>query len=406
MSKRELLIMPFILLAAVLVSGCLGEGPTSIAMKDPAIYQFMQEHPGTAIRARFYPQQEAEKLIGTIRADCANDSIQPKSFYLVNMTDQGSTAVAWIDWQNLSVQCAFKLGSGQSGCISHGNILCYGDHSFWFDSCWNKEDKNENCTYGCLYGKCRPAKEGCNAHAWEKCDSGNIYWFDSCGNMQEEKEHCDYGCVGLSCKREDIKCTDTDAGRDYFQKGITEDNASRRFEDYCGADGNLTEFYCSGGEIKEEKHACPVVCRDGACAEEVNRTVCTDSDGGFNYTGKGEVSGFEQKIGAVIEHEGDIDAMFIESTSKATLMILSDSKRVTLGGTYDYPIGRLYINSIYFFGLNNTNNYMETIMRTVKDYCLGNYTIEFYCKTTGVYGITQYKCLNTCVNGACFNETT
>ena len=81
------------------------------------------------------------------------------------------------------------------------------------------------------------------------------------------------------------QCTDSDSGKNYFEKGVVTLRASdETFTDTC--EGNLLmEGTCDewGGKVYEVN--CPNGCQDGACIKETLN--CTDSDGGKNYNVKG-----------------------------------------------------------------------------------------------------------------------
>ncbi|MFH1900333.1 MAG: CARDB domain-containing protein [Patescibacteria group bacterium] len=56
-------------------------------------------------------------------------------------------------------------------------------------------------------------------------------------------------------------CTDSDGGKNYYQKGT-----SNTFTDYCFDDGiRLREFWCNGNEPATITYECPNGCKDGAC---------------------------------------------------------------------------------------------------------------------------------------------
>ncbi len=394
-----------LLIFVVIVSGCNTEGPLSIARKMPIIIQYMNEHPNGNVKITYFSLQQSNGIINNVRDECGNESIQPSRLYLINISEGGSNAVAWVDWNAQKVLCAYKKGSGQ-GCEHHAKTACHGNYIYWFDSCNNLEDEKEYCEDGCKGGNCVIIKK-CVSHSDYKCYNDSIYWIDSCGNIQEIKESCDYGCLNKTCKtEEEEKCWDSDSGKNYKIKGITETFTGKRMEDYCDAQGKLVEMFCLNGNISQEVYTCPEKCENGACVTK-KKVICSDSDGGLNFSLRGEVSGFEPVIGTIYEHDGELDALYVESTSKAILKILGDTHEVILGGTYNYSIGSLYIRAVYFYGQNNTNNNIETLTTTAKDYCLGNYTIEHYCVTTTSFGKMQYKCPEICKDGACvsINET-
>lgn len=79
-------------------------------------------------------------------------------------------------------------------------------------------------------------------------------------------------------------CTDSDGGLAYFVAGSVEGVGANGWPynkpDICetGAyEGNLKEFYCTGGTFRAQRYACDNGCLDGACLTEP--PGCTDADG-------------------------------------------------------------------------------------------------------------------------------
>lgn len=91
----------------------------------------------------------------------------------------------------------------------------------------------------------------------------------------------------------EVACTDSDNGKNYYVKGITE-NATDYFIDFClyqgGAQMVLFEGYCDNGKVMETSFTCPYGCSEGKCNGEEGITyTCTDTDDGKNYYEKGKV---------------------------------------------------------------------------------------------------------------------
>ena len=61
--------------------------------------------------------------------------------------------------------------------------------------------------------------------------------------------------------------TDSDGGKNYNVKGYVKDQSGNTKDDYCTASGQLHEFYCENGAVKEIDYTCPsgYTCQDGAC---------------------------------------------------------------------------------------------------------------------------------------------
>jgi eight-cysteine-cluster-containing protein len=158
-------------------------------------------------------------MIDQIRSDCDNPYLDEKEFYRVNITDTDTNffAVVWIDWNNRSIECVYKIGTEgktiekppEGECKSHASYKCDSGNLYWFDSCGNKQDKKEYCQYGCSEKACLGE---CKSNAEYRCYGDHVFWFDSCGNKQDKKEYCNYGCENGFCRTKPAEKTCEEAG--------------------------------------------------------------------------------------------------------------------------------------------------------------------------------------------------
>jgi hypothetical protein len=100
-------------LGVVLVSGCVVNDPTQLAMQTPAVSQFLHEYPNSEVRIVHYSKDEANGILGEIGADCGKPTVTPREYYLVNVSDAGSGLyiTAWVNWEDRLVECAVKKGT-------------------------------------------------------------------------------------------------------------------------------------------------------------------------------------------------------------------------------------------------------------------------------------------------------
>lgn len=99
------------------------------------------------------------------------------------------------------------------------------------------------------------------------------------GELHNESD--DYFTVNSSDKKD---CTDSDGGKDYFEKGSTHGTMcaqgamTRDWEDYCSDSNTLVEYYCVDSytvegptagpceaNVKSTSHQCSEGCENGAC---------------------------------------------------------------------------------------------------------------------------------------------
>jgi hypothetical protein len=108
-------------------------------------------------------------------------------------------------------------------------------------------------------------------YTWVK--SGYTYKFkiilDSYNVVEESNENNNVHISDVKLAGEQVQCTDSDGGKNYYKRGKTTQNHDRygsgTTDDSC--DGNiLRERYCGeGGVIAEILYTCPNSCQEGAC---------------------------------------------------------------------------------------------------------------------------------------------
>jgi len=274
MLKQSALIAA-LLVFIIVTSGCVNIDPEAIAMSHPVIKQFMEEHPNANLKVNHYTESEVSDIIEIIRDECQKEEIEPKEFYLVNITDEGFNAIAWIDGGEQVVECAFKKIYQSIKCETYYEYKCYDGHLYWFDSCGNAGELKEDCDYGCFNDVCLEKQvDECTSHVKYSCYDNDIYWFDSCEEPEEKKQDCEYGCENSLCKNND--CEDSDNGKNYYIKGGVLFEEQMKY-DYCIDNGLLVEIYCSdSGELASETHECLNECLEDVCVKEDSE--CTNNN--------------------------------------------------------------------------------------------------------------------------------
>lgn len=81
--------------------------------------------------------------------------------------------------------------NGQCVCVSHDHKNCSDGDVYWYDSCGKREDKFQDCQYGCSTGQCH----GCQPNCMGK-ECGDDGCGGSCGTCPDDgdlgsKEYCD-----------------------------------------------------------------------------------------------------------------------------------------------------------------------------------------------------------------------
>lgn len=160
---------------------------------------------------------------------------------------------------------------------------CYSGACVRGELCWETDDGIDEDEYGEVSTRDEEAHDSC--YDWNTvneyyCDDGEIgYRKIDCGSG----ELCEDGeCV-------DDPCYDSDGGKDKYEQGTVE-IGDDEWTDYCIDGDTVKEYYCNWGEKDSESMNCGSgkICDDGECVDEP--LLCSDSDGGKDYTEKGEVT--------------------------------------------------------------------------------------------------------------------
>jgi len=166
--------------------------------------------------------------------------------------------------------------------------------------CENGELKSASfsgCVYGCMNGACLATKPECVSNndcpkeILKYCDGANACTSTTNSNCDNGKcveapgipgecTTCPNGCKDGTCLKEpEIKCTDSDGGKNYYVKGTTTYGSVNKTDSCvsgacevgkpCYPKGYLQEYFCSEIGIKSESFECPNDCsNDGACVKE------------------------------------------------------------------------------------------------------------------------------------------
>jgi len=218
-------------------------------------------------------------------------------------------------------------------------------------------------------------------------------------------------------------CTETDGGKDYYEKGITSGYTSSgddyNKEDYCKDSSHLIEYYCTSGStgycyFQKKQDCSPGFCEDGACVENNQsqpEPECTDSDGGLDFYEQGSASvGNNQQQDYCSGNDlveayclgGDIQTMVYECPYKC-----DDGECIEeepgLQCT-DTDGGKAYYEKGMTYGYTSSGDAYNK-----EDYCKdSSHLIEYYCTSGSLgYGYSQNKqdCSpGFCENGACVEQ--
>ncbi|MEM4271233.1 MAG: hypothetical protein QXO70_04030, partial [Candidatus Pacearchaeota archaeon] len=288
---------------------------------------------------------------------------------------------------------------------------------------------------------------------YDYCDSQNLIEYYCVGNEKfSESYTCPNGCKDGKCKSkasesegmQDIACSDSDEGVNIWLKGtatgLDEAGNSFIYEDYCVVENGTTgliEFFCEnnqviknffginegcyncvGGECKEEKSE-----EEKYIREEKKIITCYDSDNGKNYYSKGNTSiyGDDLLLGMHFDYCKNNEIViefFCEGNNAISEEFICPSGnecrdgscvRITQTPQPQQPPTKT--PSTCSDSDNGLNYYVSGIVidsgnpQGLRDYCIGNSLIEYYCQDSGAEGykisFQEVNCPNGCYNGAC-----
>ncbi|MCK5022950.1 MAG: hypothetical protein KAS04_02140, partial [Candidatus Aenigmarchaeota archaeon] len=100
------------LISVLLLSGCIGLGPESLAFANPLVKQFMSEYPNAQITATHYSIEESEQILEEVSKDCGKEYTEGKELYKITIDDpdSGLNVIAWVDMTTQTIECAVKYG--------------------------------------------------------------------------------------------------------------------------------------------------------------------------------------------------------------------------------------------------------------------------------------------------------
>lgn len=169
-----------------------------------------------------------------------------------------------------------------SGLNQYVTDRCLGPYQLqeaYCDSGFSENDVFFDCPFGCYNGACVPASwtgplapsNAVNMSAYELTERRENLEaaHEESGETlsQEEGESSDatsFSPVTTTTLQPYSACVDSDGGRNYNLKGVT-NGGNGRFEDKCLNTMDLREWYCDGGLAKTAVHRCRTGCFEGRC---------------------------------------------------------------------------------------------------------------------------------------------
>ena len=148
MTAKRVMLFALLLVSVLVISGCVSYSEfVEMAKNDPSIKEFLQDHPNTQVSVEHYTANQTERIIGNIRNDCKNSSIEVSEYYKVIITDTDGLlkSVAWIKPGNKYPICAYReVGQGSFNELFGKKFSVIGDG---YDAAFSPFVLNGNLAY-------------------------------------------------------------------------------------------------------------------------------------------------------------------------------------------------------------------------------------------------------------------
>jgi len=291
--------------------------------------------------------------------------------------------------------------------------------------CQTINDTWDQMTYECSDGSC--VSGICTNNTIETndtCTAGYVcdgemqmkYIQEDCTEDSSLHMTCTNGpCVNGVCTDTSTNstffCSDTDNGRNYYEKGTCSDSTGEVSTDYCGSNNYITEFSCN--EYQSGKFDCSSIstdcpdgniCNDGACVSET-ATNDTIVEGGVTASCRGPEGWYCINYSMKAYQHDDLydpatdirndDCIFTEYTSCEYGCDGGACLESHSGCTDTDPLSDRYVKGLCTAKTGGT----------AWDYCYDdNWVHDYGCQPTGWCTPSGYQCPNGCNNGMCIEE--
>lgn len=98
MHNNVKLLLPSFLVVVIISSGCVNIDPQALAIANPMIKEFFDDHPNAEIVVTRLSKEQVASYVDDIRSECGNPDLQAKDMYRVTIDDPDSDlrSVVWI----------------------------------------------------------------------------------------------------------------------------------------------------------------------------------------------------------------------------------------------------------------------------------------------------------------------
>lgn len=219
-------------------------------------------------------------------------------------------------------------------------------------------------------------------------------------------ECSDGACVPVHGPEENMTadtCNETDGGKDYYRAGTTT-LEEVDYTDVCQGNYDMIEYYCEGGEWKQETHHCKTGerCIDGACVPLDQTCSETDADD-ENMAGVTTLYGGGMVVETMRDSclsYGTKREYYCDSAGIAGRDVGCEAGEYCHDGACIPPCKDMDSGKDA-----DTASYAKDRERTYYDYCRDNETLyEYYCSGEDAMRI-EMPCDAYCYEGRCIKQS-
>jgi hypothetical protein len=176
------------------------------------------------------------------------------------------------------------------------------------------------------------------------------------------------------------------------------------FFDKCEDDDKLTDYSCSGDNLRKNEISCPNYCLDNQCLMP-DELTCEKYYYGIKLSSKDQVLGYfsnsclDYKTAKTYICDQNTPVALYDACANDEICKYGECSRITYGSCFESDAGRNEI-SVKSYAIET---YASSVKEIKNDECFTNKMVtEYYCKDNKIYG-EQHFCADEdiCKDGAC-----
>ncbi|MFC2143540.1 hypothetical protein ACFLQN_04015 [Candidatus Aenigmatarchaeota archaeon] len=309
-----------LIVATLIVSGCVDGGVTSIAKSLPQAQEFLNNHPNADIRVILLPEESVEENIDEIRAECGEEMVS-RSYYKATFIEGDTKLIMYLDSETRDLICFIKEGEETEPEVP---IDC--------DPLVCPDGTTLECTGvggECMCPECTSDSEDSED---DSDDTGNDQDDEFCGSSTEYSCERNSDCAIAGCSGQVCKGVDEETG------GVTTCEALECYnEEIYGLGCGCVDNVCKWANVND-------IPEDTVDEYELNYECGNDECESLEVE-------IEEEGTANVYINGDLYEVKLEGVAgalEAVVTINSETESVTKGNIYTIGGISVYISDIFY----------------------------------------------------------